>query len=359
MRSSDFPNFKPLVSACIVLTLAVSGCTHPRKTTAIGSGVGGALGAGVGAIVGNQSGNPGSGVAIGAVTGAATGALIANALQAQDEKTSAQNEALKRQEKQLQAQRNELAELRAMNSDSGYEATPRYRYRPTSVDNNSPAVERQMARLQQRGPNPRHPGAPAYQSPRYTSTARSTAPSSSSASSHKVSTHEDVRNEMRREKLPEKQKPAPAQAIPSENAPSSEPKIVASVPLSKERLPDPEPAAKSAPEKDLPADTKVESEPVAKVSAPAMNSAECKEALNEKELALAATENSDKLFHLRRALRLCPNSAPLHYELGNTYAAMERTSNAEEEYKQAVTIDPSMAAAKNALADLLKAETKF
>jgi Tfp pilus assembly protein PilF len=38
---------------------------------------------------------------------------------------------------------------------------------------------------------------------------------------------------------------------------------------------------------------------------------------------------------------------------------MERTSNAEEEYKQALSIDPSMAAAKNALADLLKNETKF
>lgn len=339
----------------------MSGCTHPRKTTAIGSGVGGALGAGVGAIIGNQSGNPGSGVAIGAVTGAATGALIANALQAQDEKTAAQNETLKRQEKQIQTQRNELAELRTMNSDSGYEATPRYRYRPTSVDTNSPAVERQIALLQQRGPNPRHPGAPAYQSPRYTSTARSTSPSNSSASSRTVTTRDDVRNEMRREKLPEKQKAAPAQpqAISSEKAPASEPKAIASVPLSKERLPDPEPAANAAPEKEAVSDAKAEPEPAAKHSGPSANSAECKEALNEKELALAAAENSDKLFHLRRALRLCPNNATLHYELGNTYAAMERTSNAEEEYKQAVTIDPSMAAAKNALAELLKAETKF
>jgi len=342
-----------------MLALCISGCTHPRKTTALGSGIGGALGAGVGAIVGNQTGNAGSGVAIGAVAGAATGALIGNALQAQEERTTAQNETLKRQEKQLQAQRNEIAELRTMNSDSGYAATPRYRYRQTSMDNNSPEVERQMARLQQRGPNPSHPGAGAYQPPRYGSTARSTSPSSSSLSERKSTTHEDVRNEMRRDKLPEKPTSPPAQALQPEKAPAIEPKAITSVPLSKERLPEPEPATQPASEKESRAETEPPTEAVAKISAPPANSAECKEALNEKELAVAATENSDKLFHLRRALRLCPNNATLHYELGNTYAAMERTSNAEEEYKQAVSIDPSMVAAKNALADLLKAETKF
>jgi Flp pilus assembly protein TadD len=161
---------------------------------------------------------------------------------------------------------------------------------------------------------------------------------------------------MQNQKIEEKPKTQPVG-----NPADTEPKTVAAVPLSKERLPDPEPATKQAVAKETAPESSaaVEAESEPKKAVPAANSPECKEALNEKELALASTENSDKLFHLRRALRLCPTNAALHYELGNTYAAMERTSNAEEEYKQALSIDPSMAAAKNALADLLKNETKF
>jgi Tfp pilus assembly protein PilF len=38
---------------------------------------------------------------------------------------------------------------------------------------------------------------------------------------------------------------------------------------------------------------------------------------------------------------------------------MERTTNAEEEFKQALSIDPNLAPAKKAMADMLKNETKF
>lgn len=352
MRSADTHRIRALFCVSMAVLIATSGCTRPRQTTAVGSGIGGALGAGLGAIVGNQTGNAGSGLAIGAAAGAATGAIIGNALQAQDEKTTAQNETLKRQEKQLQAQRNEIAELRSMNSDSGYAATPRYRYRQPSINSSSPEVERQMARLQQRGPNPRNPGVAAYRESTYKPTAVTTTPKKE----HQSLARYDVRSEMQAEKSVEKPKTPP---VPKTT--DTEPKTVAAVQLSKERLPDPEPETKQATEKEVIRETSPESdtESTAKKLVPATNSAECKEALNEKELALASAENSDKLFHLRRALRLCPTNAAFHYELGNTYAAMERTSNAEEEYKQALSIDPSMAAAKNALAELLKNETKF
>lgn len=352
MRSADTHRIRALFCVSMAVLIATSGCTRPRQTTAVGSGIGGALGAGLGAIVGNQTGNAGSGLAIGAAAGAATGAIIGNALQAQDEKTTAQNETLKRQEKQLQAQRNEIAELRSMNSDSGYAATPRYRYRQPSIDSSSPEVERQMARLQQRGPNPRNPGVAAYRESTYKPTTVTTPTKKENQSLARY----DVRSQMQAEKSVEKPKTQPAATTTD-----TEPKTVAAVQLSKERLPDPEPETKQATEKEVIPETSPESdtESTGKKVVPATNSAECKEALNEKELALASAENSDKLFHLRRALRLCPTNAAFHYELGNTYAAMERTSNAEEEYKQALSIDPSMAAAKNALADLLKNETKF
>ena len=88
-------------------------------------------------------------------------------------------------------------------------------------------------------------------------------------------------------------------------------------------------------------------------------SPKCKEALEERDLAVAASDNSDKLFHLRRALRLCPDSAPLHHELGKVYAAMERPKDAEDEYKQALSADPNFTASKNALSSMLKEEVQF
>jgi Flp pilus assembly protein TadD len=94
-------------------------------------------------------------------------------------------------------------------------------------------------------------------------------------------------------------------------------------------------------------------------AASATQSKECKEALAERDRAAEASDNSDKLFHLRRALRLCPQSAPLHHELGKVYGSMQRTKDAEDEFKQALSIDPSFSAAKRELGALLKDEIQF
>lgn len=343
------PTLRVARLCCGLAALLAIGCTKPKQTTAIGSGVGGAVGAGLGAIVGNQTGNAGSGLAIGAVAGAATGALISNALQAQDEKITAQSEALKRQEKLLQAQKNELAELRTLNNDSGFSSgptTPRYRYRPTSIDATSPEVERQIAALERRGPAPRHPGAGPYHETSYSAPKTSIPPAHVSAPAtqpREPLARYDIRAEIAGEK--------PARQTSNKPA-----KLASAVPLTTETLPASKPKKAT-----LPAQTSetTETETVARAIAPSSNSNECKEAMSEKELASQAPDNSDKLFHLRRALRLCPNSAVLHYELGSVYAAMERASNAEEEYQQALSIDPSFVAAKKSLAELLKNESKF
>ncbi len=333
----------------------VSGCTKPGKPTAVGSGVGGAVGAGLGAIIGNQTGSTGGGVAIGAVAGAATGALIGNALQAQDERSRTQAEAIQRQEKTIAAQRNELAELRALKSDSvsypsSADSSARYRYRSTSLDENSPAVARQIAELQRRGPNPKGQSG---------STSWSPSPKPNRAASPASAAHEslarfDVRSERSSPgntgKATRPSKVDVSTSLPSK-APEKAASIQNSVPLIKETLP----KTGSIQETDLESTKSVS----ALTSPPSPSSTECKEAMSEKELASQAPDNSDKLFHLRRALRLCPNSALLHYELGNVYRLMERSSNAEEEFKQAISIDPNLAPAKNALADMLKSETKF
>jgi len=312
------------------------------------------MGAGLGAIIGNQTGSAGGGVAIGAVAGAATGALIGNALQAQDEKARSQDEAIKRQEKTLQAQRNELAELRALKSDSvtypsSSDISPRYRYRSTSLDENSPEVARRIAELQRRGPNPKGTTSSTAWMP----TPKTHSPSVKSSPSRESLARFDVRSEMSSQRTTTKTAtPVKREAIlpASDSTPSKATSIQNSVPLIKETLP----KRGAIQENDL------ESAPsAASLAAPAASSSECKEALSEKELASQAPDNSDKLFHLRRALRLCPNNALLHYELGNVYRNMERTSDAEEEFKQALSIEPNLAPAKSALGEMLKSETKF
>jgi tetratricopeptide (TPR) repeat protein len=123
------------------------------------------------------------------------------------------------------------------------------------------------------------------------------------------------------------------------------------------------PKAATLPSDDLierPANEIKESDiPTSKMAVPVVQSSECKEALAERDLALDAPENSDKLFHLRRALRLCPNNAALHHELGKVYVAMERRDDAESEFKRALTVDPSFSAAKNELSAILKEEIQF
>jgi Flp pilus assembly protein TadD len=113
-------------------------------------------------------------------------------------------------------------------------------------------------------------------------------------------------------------------------------------------------ASKSIEEKDIPVASPAKLAPPA-----ASTSSECKEAFAERDLANEAKDNSDKLYHLRRSLRLCPNSAPLHLELGKVYASMERKPDAEREFKQALSIDPNLSAAKSAMGDMLKGEVQF
>ena len=346
---------KIVALACgVVLVAGTLGCTRPGKTTAIGSGVGGAVGAGLGAIVGNQSGNAGAGVAIGAAAGAATGALIGNAFQAQEERTASLDEAVKRQERTIQTQKNELNELRAIRSDSGYQsdsqslgATPRYRYRQPSIDMESAEVARQRARLQRRGPNPSGTSYTPTSSYYQPSVKRQPQQSSQTLARY------DVRSE-----IAPVTKSSPSSSLTPVRTETTSTTIAKAAP--------PKPAAPKVP--SLPdgeisersaSGIKESDIPTTKMAAPAVQTSECKEALAERDLAVDAPENSDKLFHLRRALRLCPNNAALHHELGKVYLAMDRREDAESEFKQAIKADPSLSAAKNELSSLLKEEVQF
>jgi hypothetical protein len=398
------------LSICCFLTTSITGCTKPRQTTAVGSGVGGVVGAGLGAIIGNQSGNAGSGLAIGAGAGAAVGALVGNALQAQEERNTTQDEAIKRQERVIQAQRNEINELRSIRGDDSYSynsstTTPRYRYRGTATNPESPEVARQRAKLQQRGPSPRGGSSSVYSQsyylypssqeralPRHVPAPPQAAPArSAGVAPARSAVSEPTRSITASPSLPAATLPAASlPSTTSSNTPREQHKPLARYDVrsdlsasTAERAIESAPPLKTAPllneprkieppkrevesggisESDIVAPIqKTETTAKAAVPAPALpaQSKECKEALAERDLAAESTENSDKLFHLRRALRLCPQSAPLHHELGKVYASMQRSKDAEEEFKQALSIDPSFSAAKRELGSLLKDEVQF
>lgn len=308
-----------------VATLALAGCTKPKQTTAVGSVAGGAIGAGLGAIVGNQTGNAGSGVAIGAVAGAATGALIGNALQAQQEKADSQRETLQRQEQSIRAQRSEIEELRRMQSDTGYSSA-----RTQNV--NAYLVEQKRLQLQKRGPAPRGQiGASSY-----------TPPPLSARASEPLARYDT--------------KPTTptttAPLVVKSSAPVGrgiEEKDLASAASIKTQV---------APVEAAPVEA-VKEPTTAKLVESTQATGGCAEGKEARDAAAAASDDSDKLFHLRKALRLCPHSAETHYELGKAYLHMSRAADANYEFKQSLSIDPSFKPAQESLKDVDQGGAKY
>lgn len=88
-------------------------------------------------------------------------------------------------------------------------------------------------------------------------------------------------------------------------------------------------------------------------SAPApLVSAECADADKEALQANSQREAADKLFHLRRALRLCPSNGTFHTKIAQVYLGMGRKVDAEFEFKEALRINPADDYASNQLRTL-------
>lgn len=299
----------------IILSLSISACTKPRQTTAIGAAAGTAIGAGLGAIIGNQTGNAGSGVAIGAVAGAATGSLVGNALQAQKEALDSADEAISRQDQAIRAQRSEIEELRRMQSDnsSGQAGTV-----------NAYLVEQKRMQLQKRGPAPRG----------QQSVARYAPPPLPSKGSEPLARYS-----------------AKTPPVAPRTAPPPQPKIEnsASVPSKQDSIKEVDLASAASAQAPAPAS---QQESTAKASIQSGPDGSCAESNKVREAAAAAADDSEKLFHLRKALRLCPTSADTHYEMGKTYLNMDRAADANYEFKQALSINPGHKEARQSLEEL-------
>jgi tetratricopeptide (TPR) repeat protein len=112
-------------------------------------------------------------------------------------------------------------------------------------------------------------------------------------------------------------------------------------------------------EKVAPAPTPVKQEEAQKTPAPSAVASKapqdsCAKAEEEANRAKGAVSEADQLFYLRRALRLCPNGADYHLQIGKVYSSLGRVEDAEYEFRQAAELDPANAAAKELLAQVQK-----
>ena len=90
----------------------------------------------------------------------------------------------------------------------------------------------------------------------------------------------------------------------------------------------------------------------ARVNQPAALTPQCQNAQDEITRASQSGEVSEKLFHYRRALRLCPDNPSFHNGLGELYLSMNRRNDAEYEFREALRLDPNYAIARDNLNSL-------
>lgn len=67
---------------------------------------------------------------------------------------------------------------------------------------------------------------------------------------------------------------------------------------------------------------------------------QCPDGDAEVALAMQQKEAADKLYHLRRALRICPEKAEYHNAIGEIYVGLERVDDARFEFNEALRINP-------------------
>ena len=96
-----------------VVAFALIGCSEPLTTREKGAAIGTVGGAAVGGIVGSAVGHPAAGAAIGGAAGLGTGALIGDRIQALEKKQGDLDEQIKRNDLELQRQREEIEKLKA------------------------------------------------------------------------------------------------------------------------------------------------------------------------------------------------------------------------------------------------------
>ncbi len=340
---------KLLLGILMIVVGVLIGCTQPGETTGVSSAAGGVIGAGLGAIVGSQTGSAGAGLAIGAAAGSGTGALIGNAIEAQHVAIRSQDEALERQEQVIRAQAAEIEELKRLSQDSisyndrapdayaAPEISPRAGMRPfnSASSFNGVATARRQP-IQESSlviPESLKQGANqgAHVKARdFTETIKPQAPQSLDSSGVQRGSY--------------------AALVQSEPLPSSnlqKPKTLGQLPeQGNEKVSEFKQEIEQESEKDS------SSSQIARNVDGLDMSSDCKDAEKEIAKAQSVVDAADKLFHFRRALRLCPHQPSHHNGLGEVYNSLGRMEDARFEFQEALKLNPNYAPAQSNLKKL-------
>lgn len=308
------------------LIFSMSGCTYlgleepqiDMTTTQMAMATGGAIGAGLGAIVGSQTGDPGVGLVLGAAAGAGSGALIGNALENQEGTLRTQEEAIRRQGQTIATQRQELDALRQLDRDAPLQR------RPSSPGFSTPALKSSSDSFST-GPRARFQGS--------TEASRSGRESTLSQSDSRQNQAFDDRSQELRNRPLQKQMIEELHAYDDRA-------------YDEGRVNEAGVAAGDSARAGL----RVEEQPQGGFSM--ADSSGCAAAAQEVEDAGRVQDPSDKLFHFRRALRLCPSKADFHAGLAETYRALGRNEDAAYEFREALNVDPSFRPALDGLDSL-------
>jgi len=294
MRNA-FKIFSVAAISFALMACETLGIGEMGETTKVATATGGAIGAGLGAIVGSQTGSAGTGLVVGGLVGAGTGAAVGNQLENQQAAIKTQDQAIERQEQTLRAQRTEIESLKGATRDS-----VSFRDKPagSSFESDSRARMGALNNSNSFKPEANSAGRGSFNESNLIepSLPRGSAPALSTSPRNTLDT-----SATRGDSLPSNT--APVRAASAFNSADS-------------------------------------------------GSPECLQAETEVSSAAGSVENADKLFHLRRALRLCPTNANYHNNLGEVYGAMNRKADAEFEYKEALRLNPQLEAASRNLADL-------
>lgn len=82
------------------------------------------------------------------------------------------------------------------------------------------------------------------------------------------------------------------------------------------------------------------------------NKSPCGQAAADLKEGMAVAGHGDKLFHYRRAIRLCPTDPKYHNALGEFYLSLKRYDDARHEFKEALSVDPSYSSSQRNLKQL-------
>jgi tetratricopeptide (TPR) repeat protein len=300
---------------------------------------------------------------IGAVAGAGTGAAIGNSLDAQDQRMRTQDEALARQRELITAQRSEIDELKRNDTQEftppppASEGAAPAALRERSLENGAAGTvntaasgtgasggadmsrsleyELEKARAADQHAALREDTSAAPSAARSRKTARHTAPAAIEAPKKSVAARIEP------DIAPPSEKQVSERTLVGQGADQAKPEsddTTAADSVSPAAWGDTGPGASG-------------STPAAYSRGAVENtgSDDCKKAQKEVSQGDSAADASDKLFHLRRALRLCPDNASYHNKLGEVYRSLNRTADAQFEFREALNIDPAFQAARENL----------